>query len=155
VDTGARTKAAASLEDGLRNGSFESGLGPWTVAGKGTLASDPARGRVLQAVASAANTTVAQPVTIDVRESSGATLRLAYKVASGEGRVRVLVAFDDAGARTRTSSLEVTAGDVPGDWTSWSGDLLALRPRPATLKEIRIVVEGGTVLLDDVALERR
>ena len=31
----------------------------------------------------------------------------------------------------------------------------SLRPRPAALKEVRIVVEGGTVLLDDVALEHR
>jgi len=84
--------------------------------------------------------------------SGPATLSLDYKVASGEGRLRVLVVYDDGGGRSRTSSLEITAGDPPGDWTRWTSDLALLRPRPARLKEIRIAIEGGTVLLDDVAL---
>ena len=56
--------------------------------------------------------------------------------SGGEGRVRVLVAYDDAAGKARTSTLEVTAGDPPGDWTPWTGDLLALRPK-------RVASEGG------------
>ena len=55
----------------------------------------------------------------------------------------------------RTSTLEVTAGDPAGDWTPWTGDLLLLRPRATRLKEVRIVTEGATVLLDNVALTVR
>jgi hypothetical protein len=67
----------------------------------------------------------------------------------------VLVAYEDATGRPRTSTLEVTSGDAAGDWTPWSGDLLSLRPKPARVKEVRIVSEGGTVLLDNVALTLR
>jgi hypothetical protein len=49
----------------------------------------------------------------------------------------------------------VTAGDPPGDWTPWTGDLVGLRPRATRVKEVRIVTEGGTVLLDNVALTVR
>ena len=76
-------------------------------------------------------------------------------MSGGEGRVRVIVAYDDAAGKARTSTLEVTAGDPPGDWTPWTGDLLALRPKASRLKEVRIVTEGGTVLLDNVALTVR
>lgn len=147
--------SSAGLALPLRNGSFESGLEPWTVSGKGAVSADPRRGRVFQAAAAAAATTLVQPVGIDVQKSPAATLSLDYKVASGEGRLRVLVAYEDATGRARTSTLEVTAGDAPGDWTSWSGDLVALRPRASRVKEIRIVAEGGTVLLDNVALTVR
>jgi len=41
-------------------------------------------------------------------------LSLDYKVSAGEGRLRVLVAYDDAAGRPRTSTLEVTAGDPSG-----------------------------------------
>jgi hypothetical protein len=147
--------SSAGLAVPLRNGSFESGLDPWTVTGKGVVASDARRGRVFQAAATTSVTTLVQPIVVDVQTAGAATLSLAYKVAAGEGQVRVLVAYDDAGGRPRTSTLEVTAGDPPGDWTSWTGNLLALRPRAARLKEIRIVAEGGTVLLDNVALTVR
>jgi hypothetical protein len=159
------TKAPAPAQDGLassaglalplRNGSFESGLDPWAVTGKGVVASDAKRGRVFQAAATTSVTTLVQPIGVDVQTTGSAKLSLAYKVVAGEGQVRVLVAYDDASGRTRTSTLEVTAGDPPGDWTPWTGDLLALRPRAARLKEIRIVAEGGTVLLDNVALTVR
>ena len=137
----------------LRNGSFESGLDPWTVTGKGVVVPDARRGRVFQAGGGGV-TTLVQPVALDV-QNRPATLSLDYKVSAGEGRVRVLVAYDDAAGRARTSTLEVTSGDPAGDWTPWTGDLLALRPRPARLKEVRIVSEGGTVLLDNVALTLR
>jgi hypothetical protein len=147
--------SSAGLAVPLRNGSFESGIDPWTVSGKGVVAPEARRGRVFQAASSAAATTLVQPIGVDVQKTPAATLSLDYKVAGGEGRVRVLVAYDDAAGRTRTSTLEVTAGDPPGDWTPWTGDVLALRPRAARLKEIRIVTEGGTVLLDNVALTVR
>jgi hypothetical protein len=147
--------SSAGLAVPLRNGSFESGLDSWTVAGKGVVAPEARRGRVFQAVSSSAATTLVQPIGVDVQTAPRATLSLDYKVAGGEGRVRVLVAYDDAAGRPRTSTLEVTAGDPPGDWTPWTGDLVALRPRAARLKEIRIVTEGGTVLLDNVALTVR
>ncbi len=147
--------SSAGLALPLRNGSFESGLDPWTVTGKGVVASDARRGRIFQAAATTSVTTLIQPIGVDVQTSRAATLSLAYKVAAGEGQLRVLVAYDDANGRPRTSTLEVTAGDPPGDWTPWTGDLLALRPRAARLKEIRLVAEGGTVLLDNVALTVR
>jgi hypothetical protein len=146
--------ASAGVSLQLRNGSFESGLDPWTVTGKGAVVPDARHGRVFQAAGGAA-TTLAQPVGLDVQNRPGATLSLDYKVSAGEGKVRVMVAYDDAAGRARTSTLEVTAGDPAGDWTPWTGDLLALRPKPARLKEVRIVSEGGTVLLDNVALTLR
>ena len=147
--------SSAGLALPLRNGSFESGLDPWTVDGKGVVAPDARRGRVFQAAATGAATTLSQPIGVDVQAAPAATLSLDYKVAAGEGRLRVLVAYDDATGKRRTSTLEVTAGDAPGAWTPWTGDLLALRPRAARLKEIRLVAEGGTVLLDNVALTVR
>jgi hypothetical protein len=147
--------SSAGLAVPLRNGSFESGLDPWTVSGKGVVAPEAKRGRVFQAVSSSAATTLVQPIGIDVQKAPGATLSLDYKVSGGEGRVRVLVAYDDAAGKARTSTLEVTAGDPPGDWTPWTGDLLALRPKASRLKEVRIITEGGTVLLDNVALTVR
>jgi hypothetical protein len=147
--------SSAGLAVPLRNGSFESGLDPWTVSGKGVVAPEAKRGRVFQAVSSSAATTLVQPIGVDVLKAPAATLSLDYKVSGGEGRVRVLVAYDDAAGKARTSTLEVTAGDPPGDWTPWTGDLLALRPKASRLKEVRIVTEGGTVLLDNVALTVR
>ena len=147
--------SSAGLAVPLRNGSFESGLDPWTVSGKGVVAPEAKRGRVFQAVSASTATTLVQPIGVDVQKAPAATLSLDYKVAGGEGRVRVLVAYDDAAGKARTSTLEVTAGDPPGDWTPWTGDLLALRPKASRLKEVRLVTEGGTVLLDNVALTVR
>lgn len=147
--------SSAGLAVPLRNGSFESGLDPWTVSGKGVVSPEAKRGRVFQAVSSSSATTLVQPIGVDVQKAPAATLSLDYKVSGGEGRVRVLVAYDDAAGKARTSTLEVTAGDPPGDWTPWTGDLLALRPKASRLKEVRIVTEGGTVLLDNVALTVR
>ena len=68
--------------------------------------------------------------------------------------MRVLVAYDDAAgrhARRRSRSRPATRPET-GPLT---GDLLALRPKASRLKEVRIVTEGGTVLLDNVALTVR
>jgi len=143
--------ASAALATPLRNGSFESGLEPWTVAGKGTLVDDPHRGRVFQALGGAA-TSLAQAVSVDVDAAPAATVAFEYKVTAGEGRLHVLVAYEDAKGAARAATLEVTGGDPPGAWTPWEGELLSLRPRPSRVREVRIVSEGGTVLLDNVAL---
>jgi hypothetical protein len=102
--------SSAGLAVPLRNGSFESGLDPWTVSGKGVVAPEAKRGRVFQAVSASTATTLVQPIGVDVQKAPAATLSLDYKVAGGEGRVRVLVAYDDAAGKARTSTLEVTGG---------------------------------------------
>jgi hypothetical protein len=66
-----------------------------------------------------------------------------------------VVAYADAAGRERTSTLEVTGGEGPGDWSHWSADVAGVRPRPSHVKEVRIAIDGGTVLLDNVALSVR
>jgi hypothetical protein len=152
AETGLGSSAALALP--LRNGSFESSVAPWTVSGKGSVVEQSGRGKVLQATASGAPVSVAQAVSVDVA-GVAATINLDYKVAAGEGQVRVLVTYEDAQGRSRTFTLPVTAGDPPGGWTPWTGDLAAIRPAPARVKEIKVSVDGGTVLLDNVALNVR
>lgn len=150
---GPTLSGSAGLAAPLRNGSFESSLSPWTTAGQAAIVEEPRRGHVLEVVAGAGGARVQQAVGVDVGE--GATLSLDYKVTAGEGQLRVLVAYADATGRSRTSTLEVTAGEAPGSWSSWSGDLAALRPRPTRVTEVKIVVEGGSVRVDNVALTVR
>jgi hypothetical protein len=138
----------------LRNGSFESALASWTLTGKGAVVTETGRGMVLEVGPDRAGAIVKQQVDVDVAEAD-ASLSLAYRVASGEGRVRVMVVYGDAAGRERTSTLEVTAGEGPGEWADWSGDLAALRPRPARVREVRVAVEGGVVRLDNLALTVR
>ncbi len=146
---------SASLALPLRNGSFESALAPWKVAGRGTVV-DGGRGKVLQAIGgSAAPTTVSQPVSVDVSGASAANVSLEYKVAAGPASARLFVVYADDQGRSRTSSVELAKGDNPGDWTPAGLDLAALKPKAARVKEVRIVVEDGTVLLDNVALTVR
>lgn len=148
--------SSASVVAPLRNGSFESSLSPWTPSGKAAVIDSPGRGKVLQTTGAAgAAASVTQTVGVDVGSASGASLSLDYKVVGGEGQVRVFVTYDDAQGRARTSTLEVTAGDPPGAWTPWTADVAGLRPRPARVKEVRVAVESGTVLLDNVALTVR
>lgn len=137
---------------GVRNGSFESPLPPWTVAGKASLVSEAGHGRVLELVKGTAAASASQPLTLDVASGDGARLSLAYRVTAGDALVRVKVAYQDEQGRERTSTLEVSSGEGPGDWSSWSHDLAALRPRPAHLKALTLLVEAGTVRLDDVEL---
>ena len=109
---------------------------------------------VLEVGPDRAGAVLKQQVDVDVRDAD-ARLSLAYRVASGEGRLRVLLVYADGAGRERTSTLEVTAGEGPGDWSDWSGDLAALRPRPAHVREVRVAVEGGVVRLDNLALTVR
>ena len=138
----------------LRNGSFESDLSSWTLSGKGSVVREKGRGMVLEVSPDRAAAVVEQKVDVDVA-GGDASLSRAYRVAGGEGRMRVHVVYGDAGGRERTSTLEVTGGEGPGEWSDWTSDLAALRPRPARVREIRLAVDGGVVRLDNVALTVR
>ena len=147
--------ASAEVTQPLRNGSFESALASWTLTGKGAVVDEAGRGMVLELSpgrASAAG--LKQAVDVDVAGAE-ASLSLDYRVASGEGRLRVVVVYGDAAGRERTSTLEVTGGEGPGDWSGWSSEVTGLRPRPARVREVRVAVEGGVVRLDNVALTVR
>jgi hypothetical protein len=145
---------AAVLASPLRNGSFESALSSWTLTGKGSVVSEAGRGMVLEVSTERAGALLKQQVDVDV-EAADASLSLAYRVSGGEGRMRVHVVYGDAAGKERTSTLEVTGGEGPGEWSDWSGDLAALRPRPARVREIRVAVDSGIVRLDNVALTVR
>lgn len=147
--------AVASKSAPLRNGSFESSLAPWALTGKGAVVEETGRGRVLEVVPAGGKASARQAVGVDVDEGRDAVLSLEYRVTSGEGRIRVLLTCADTRGRERVSTLEVTAGEGPGGWLPWSADVTALRPRPAAVKDIDIVVEGATVRLDNVALTVR
>lgn len=140
----------------LRNGSFEPALAPWILMGKGNVVSEAGRGRVLEVAPSPqVPVQLRQAIGVDVDANREAPLSLDYKVLSGEGRIRLIVAYADATGRERTSTLEVTGGEGPGDWSHWSADVAGARPRPSRVKEVRIAIEGGTVRLDNVALSVR
>ncbi len=135
----------------LKNGSFESSLAPWKLAGSGAVLNEAGRGKVLD-LPSAASVSVEQGVDVAIPAGRAANLAFEYKVTSGEARVRVAVAYADANGKERTSNLEVTGGEGPGGWSAWSEDVSSLRPRPTRVTSVRITVEGGGVRLDNVAL---
>jgi hypothetical protein len=140
----------------VRNGGFDGVLAPWMVDGQGLIKQDKARGGTFEAKGTEGDpTTLSQPLAADLSKAAASTVRLKYKVAAGEGRIRFSAVYQDAGGRSRTHTADVTAGEGPGAWSDWSTDLAAVRPKPAKLSEIRFQVDGGTVLLDDVALEVR
>jgi hypothetical protein len=143
--------AKPGASSAVRNGAFEGVLAPWLVDGQGMLKSGALEARGTQDDP----TTVSQALSADLTKATAATLRLRYKVAAGEGRVKFLAVYQDAGGRARTHTADVTAGEGPGAWSEWSADLAAVRPKPAKLSELRLQVDGGTVLVDDVALEIR
>jgi hypothetical protein len=134
----------------LRNGSFEASLGPWALSGRGAVSAEPGRGGVLELAGSAGPAEAGQE--LDARVTVAAALSLDYRVVSGEPPIRVLVEYEDAQGRTRVSTLEVSAGESPGPWSTWQADLLSVRPRPARLRHLRLLVESGTARLDDVSV---
>jgi hypothetical protein len=136
----------------LRNGSFESSLSPWTLTGKGSVVEEPGRGRVLEVVSGSESARAQQGLGIDLAAVRSALLGLDYRVTTGPTHLRVMLGYDDAQGRPRVGSLDVVAGATPGSWTSWSRDVLEIKPRPAKLTEIRIVVDGGAARIDNVAL---
>jgi hypothetical protein len=154
----ARARPASATTAGpLRNGSFESAGTPWTVSGKGAVVQEgSARGRVFELVpAGTASADLRQAVDVAIPGTGGASLAFDYRVVSGEARIRAMIGYADASGRSRTSTIEVSGGEGPGAWSPWTGDVAALRPRPSAIKEVRIVVEGGAVRLDNVALTVR
>jgi hypothetical protein len=139
----------------LRNGSFEASLPPWKTTGKGVVVEEPRRGKVFEATpAGDAAVELAQAIGVDVG-ANGALLSLDYRVVSGEARIRVQIGYVDTKGKTRLSSLEITAGEGPGAWSSWSRDLATLRPGAARIDEVRVSIEGGGVRVDNVALTAR
>jgi hypothetical protein len=145
---------AATAAAPLRNGSFESDLSSWTLTGKGSVVREAGRGMVLEVSSERSAALLGQKVDVDIAGAE-ASLSLAYRVTGGEGRLRVHVVYGDSAGRERTSTLEVTGGEAPGEWAEWSSDLAALRPRPSRVREIRVAVDGGLVRLDNVALTVR
>jgi hypothetical protein len=145
---------AASSGSPLRNGSFESDLSSWTLTGTGSVVREAGRGMVLEVASERAAAVLRQKVDVDVN-GADARLSLAYRVAGGEGRMRVHVVYGDSAGKERTSTLEVTGGEGPGEWSDWTGDLAALRPRPSRVREIRVAVDAGVVRLDNLALTVR
>ena len=146
---------AAAPPAALRNGSFESSMEGWTVTGTGTAVREGTRGRVAELSSTATAATLNQAMALDLGSAAGASLSLEYRITAGEPRIVVLLGYADQGGRERTSTLQVTAGEAPGGWSPWTGDVAALRPRPAHVKDVRILVEGGTARVDNVALTLR
>jgi tetratricopeptide (TPR) repeat protein len=147
--------SAPAPEVELRNGAFERALDPWRPFGPVALVAESGRGQVAELAAGDAAASVVQAVEKALGAAASATLRLDYKVTAGEARIAVRVGYLDAQGRRRTSTLEATAGEAPGAWSSWSQDLALVRPRPERLREVRIEVEAGTVRLDNVELKIR
>jgi hypothetical protein len=127
----------------------------WSVAGKGAAVRDGSRGRVAELSSGAAPAALSQAMAVDLGAAATAALSLEYKVTAGEPQIAVQVDYADANGKERTATLQVTAGEAPGAWSPWSGDVAALRPRPTRVNEVRIRVEGGTARLDNVALTLR
>ena len=143
---------AVAADAVLTNGSFESGIDPWALSGRASVVAEAGRSKVAQLVAGDGTTGLAQQFRLDVKEGTRAPLRLDYRVVSGEVRLTVRVTYADAQGKERTSTLEVTTGEGPGEWSSWGSDLGALRPRPAQLRDLHIEAQGGTLRLDAVTL---
>jgi hypothetical protein len=92
---------------------------------------------------------------MDVAVGAGAAVSLDYKVVSGEAQVRIRLGYEDEGGKPRVATLEVSLGEGPGGWSPWKGDLGALRPRPVHVTEVKVLVEGGTVRVDNLAVGER
>jgi len=150
--SGVAGSASASAASALRNGSFESSLSPWAVSGKGDVVDEAKRGHVLQVAAGSPATSVSQAVDIPIEAGRSATLSLDYRVTAGEGQLKSVLSYVDTTGKDRTATLPVIGGEQPGAWSPWTADVAALRPRPSRIKEVRIVVDSGTVRLDNVAL---
>jgi hypothetical protein len=153
--SGPRSDAPRPSAGSLRNGSFESSLEGWSVDGKGKVLREGQRGQVAELAAASGAASLNQALGLDLEPSGAAALNLEYKVTGGEPRISVVLDYADKTGRDRTSTLEITAGEGPGAWSPWTGDVGALRPRPARVKSIRIVVDGGIARVDNVALTLR
>ena len=54
--------------------------------------------------------------------------------------------------RTFRRSSRTHSDSCLASWTSWTGDVGALRPRPTKVRDLRLVVDGGVVRLANVAV---
>ncbi len=150
----AQTRPAqpAATPGPLRNGSFEAGLPPWTVDGNGTVAVEPKRGKVLELAAAAGAASAGQRFDLELGEWPSAQLSLEYRVLSGEPQIRILITYADGQGKERTSTIEISAGEGTVGWSTWETELTTLRPRPARIRGLRPLIEGGTVRFDNLAL---
>ena len=69
--------------------------------------------------------------------------------------MRIRVGYEDETGKPRVATLEVSLGEGPGAWSPWKGELAALRPRPARVTDVKVLVEGGTVRVDRLAVRGR
>lgn len=141
-------KPAAMVSEGA-DGAVPPG---WSYE-RGSLAVDAARGQVLELDGSSRPAAATQRM--DVAAAGGAAVSLDYKVLSGEAQVRVRVGYEDETGKPRVATLEVSLGEGPGAWSPWKGELAAIRPRPARVTDVKVLVEGGTVRLDRLAVRGR
>jgi len=90
-------------------------------------------------------------------ETSMVYARASVALDSGRGKVLHLdgIGYEDEGGKPRVATLEVSLGEGPGGWSPWKGDLGALRPRPVHVTEVKVLVEGGTVRVDNLAVRER
>jgi hypothetical protein len=139
----------AALVDGAHPGAGAAG---WTLE-HGSAATDAGRGQVVELDGTARPAAAARR--IDVGVQGAAAVSLDYRVVSGEAQVKVRVGYEDEAGRPRMATLEVSLGEGPGAWSPWQADLGALRPRPARVTDVTVVVEGGTVRLDRFAVRER
>jgi hypothetical protein len=119
----------------------------------GSFALESGRGKVLELDGSSRPVSATQKM--DVSADAGAAVRLEYKVVTGEAQVRVRVGYEDEGAKPRVATLEVSLGEKPGGWSTWKSDLGRLRPRPSRVTDVKVLVEGGTVRVDNLAVGGR
>lgn len=150
----AQTKTArpATTPGPLRNGSFEAGLAPWTVDGDGTVAVEPKRGKVLELAAASGAASASQRFDLELGEWPSAQLSLEYRVLSGEPQIRIQVSYADGQGKERTSTIEISGGEGTVGWSTWETELTTLRPRPARIRGLRPLIEGGSVRFDNLAL---
>ena len=139
---------AALVEEGAPGGSPAG----WTLE-RGGVAVDSARGKVVELDGSARPAAATRRM--DVPAEGGAAVSLDYKVVSGEAQVRVRVGYEDETGKARVATLEVSVGEGPGGWSPWTASLGALRPQPARVTDVKVLVEGGTVRLDRLAVRDR
>ena len=141
-------RPAALVDDGAPGAAPAA----WTFD-RGSIALDSGRGNVLQL--DGTDRPAAATQRMDVAAGAGAAVSLDYKVVAGEAQVRIRVGYEDEGGKPRVATLEVSLGEGPGGWSPWKGDLGALRPRPAHVTDVKVLVVGGTVRVDKLAVRER
>jgi hypothetical protein len=145
-----RTETKAVVAAG--NGPSAAAPAAWTFE-RGSYAVESGRGKVLELNGTSRPATATRKMDVDAGD--GAAVSLDYKVISGEALVRVRVGYEDEGGKARVATMEVSLGEGPGAWTPWKGQLGALRPRPARVTDVNVLVEGGAVRLDGLAVRVR